>query len=434
MPGPNVNSDLAEEVRKFVRRDFHPRFGHLRDTFGTNSVWRRLRELSTELWLDTGSATDAGKLWTREFWALTTNNTLLNQEVQKGTYDDDVREAATLLDSYPELSDRQYMLEIAFILNAMHGLKLVERFDAKVSVEEHTDLAHDVAATVAWARRYYDICPQRFLVKVPFTPAGLLATRILSAEGVPVNHTLGFSARQNYVMARIGRPAYVNVFMGRLNVFVADNELGNGMYVGERATLASQAFVRKLRESHHVPTHQIGASFRSGGQVRDLAGIDVMTLPPKVAQEFLDLGLLPQQIRDCSNHTYEPPLAEGVDPRAVRLGTLWNVRQKLVACVDALERENVAAFTPNDLVAFFAKHGCGDLFVRWTREQIETSAAEGKIPRLEHWAEPLAAGVIGLDSLMNLAGLNSFAADQKAMDSRVANLLLKVAHHAGGAT
>ena len=52
--------------------------------------------------------------------------------------------------------------------------------------------------------------------------------RELSAEGLPINHTLGFSARQNYVIARIGRPRYVNVFLGRLGSFVATNELGDG--------------------------------------------------------------------------------------------------------------------------------------------------------------------------------------------------------------
>ena len=112
------------------------------------------------------------------------------------------------------------MLELAFILNARHGLRLVEQFDAYVSVEEHTALANDVETAVEVARRYHEICPERFIVKIPFTPAGLLATRRLSDEGIAINHTLGFSARQKYVIARVGRPAYVNVFMGRLGSFV----------------------------------------------------------------------------------------------------------------------------------------------------------------------------------------------------------------------
>ena len=413
---------LAAEVRRFVRASFSPRFGELAEKSGSHPTWARLRQLGTELWLDTGSLEDCAELWTRDFAALTTNNTLLNKEVQTGRYDALVGQAAELLAPHG-LSERQRILEIAFILNARHALTLVEEFDAFVSVEEHTDLAHDLPRAVDVARRYHAICPERFFVKIPLTPAGILATRRLAREGVPVNHTLGFSARHNYVVARVARPAYVNVFLGRLNSFVADNDLGTGAFVGERATLASQAAVRQLRTSRGIATRQIGASLRAGEQVRDLAGLDVMTIPPKAAKALLALGLAPEQLTDRTATAYEPQLAEGLDPAAVGLDTLWNIGAPLVACVDALEQENLDSFTPDDLVAFFADHGCPLLFPRWTDAQVATSADEGKIPRLDHWREPLAAGAIGLDSLMNLAGLNSFTADQAAMDDRVASVL-----------
>ncbi|MHC4716222.1 MAG: transaldolase family protein [Planctomycetota bacterium] len=418
-----TNSDeLAGRVRDFVLDGFTPHFGQLSEGFADNNLWRRLKELGGELWLDTGSLADAEGLWTRQFSALTTNNTLLNKEVQKGTYDDLIPAAADMLSRY-DLSPRDLVLEIAFILNARHGLKLVERFDAFVSVEEHTDFAHDVRGAVEIARRYHAICPERFIVKVPFTPAGLLATRVLSREGVPVNHTLGFAARQNYLMGRLAKPRFVNVFLGRLNAFVADNGLGPGTLVGERATLASQAVVAELRRTHGLSTRQIGASFRAAEQVRDLAGIDVMTMPPKVARGFLDLGIPPAELVGRTAEDYRPPVYEDVDPRAVGLHTLWDVGGALPACVDALEREDLDRFGPDELVSFFAAHGCGDVLVRWTPRQVEVSRAEGKIPKLDNWRETLASGLVGLDALMNLAGLNAFAADQAAMDDRVRQML-----------
>jgi len=91
--------------------------------------------------------------------------------------------------------------------------------------------------------------------------------------------------------------------------------------------------------------------------------------------------------------------------------------------VDALEGHDLDAFTPDDLVGFFHDRGCGDLFPRWTDEQVAASAAEGKIPSLATWRQALASKAIGLDSLMSLAGVNAFAADQRAMDLRVASLL-----------
>ncbi len=409
---------LVENVHDFVRRGFSQPVGGSQTQAGQHPLWSKLTKLGTELWLDTGSIADATRLWSGEFSALTTNNTLLNREVQKGTYDSLIREAAELLAPY-RLSKQKLKLEIAFILNAVHGLKLVQQFNALVSVELHTDLAGDVPATIEYAHRYHQVCPEKFIVKIPFTPAGLLAARKVSREGIRINQTLGFSARQNYISARLARPDYVNVFMGRLNSFVAENNLGDGLFVGEDATLASQQAIGTLRADSLCPTRQIGASFRDASQVANLAGIDVMTIPPKVAQDFLDSGILPSDLMDKAATNYMPKFADGVDVTAIGFHTLWDINSHIPACMDVLEKENLDAFTPDDLIDSFDQFGCEDMLVRWSTGQISTSKAEGKIPKLENWAEMLACGSIGLDSLMNLAGMSSFTADQKQMDGRI---------------
>ncbi|OGV34986.1 MAG: hypothetical protein A2020_10645 [Lentisphaerae bacterium GWF2_45_14] len=48
--------------------------------------WENLRERGTELWLDTGDISQASAIWNGSFSGLTTNNTLINKEVQKGIY------------------------------------------------------------------------------------------------------------------------------------------------------------------------------------------------------------------------------------------------------------------------------------------------------------------------------------------------------------
>jgi len=418
-----VNSKISKEIQNFIKEGFTPHFNELKDNFQSNPAWQKLRQVGTELWLDTGNIEDSEEYWTQQFSALTTNNTLLNKEVQTGIYDSLILQANKLLSNYPQFNEQQRMLEIAFILNSKHGLKLVEKFDAFVSVEEHTDLANTVQEAVECARRYHSICPERFIIKIPFTPAGILTTRKLSNEGIPVNHTLGFSARQNYIVARIAKPAFVNVFLGRLNSFIADNNLGDGSYVGEKTTLASQSAITKLREQNLTTTRQIGASLREGAQVRDLAGIDVMTMPPKVAGQFLSLNLPPEQITDKTTQDYTPGLNQDIEPDTVNLRTLWDIDDCLIKCIDNLEKENIDNFTPDDLVEFFEEHNCADAMVPWTQSQIQTSKAEGKIPNLENFKDALADNSIGLDSLMNLAGLNSFTTDQQAMDQRVKNVL-----------
>ncbi len=420
-----AGSKLSEQVHEFVRRDFTPHYGRRRTEFESDDLWRRFLELGTELWLDSGNFEDVRSVWTREFSALTTNNTLLNNEVRTGTYDALIAEAADLLSGFEDLTEQEFMLEIAFILNATHGLRLVEEFDAFVSVEEHTDLAQDVERAVEYARRYYAVCPERFYVKIPFTPAGLLATRRARQENIAINHTLGFSARQNYVITRLSQPNFVNVFLGRLTSFIAENALGSGDYVGERATLASQQAVLALREGKALETRQIGASFRSWEQYVNLAGIDVITAPPKVARELREKRDELPPLESQLGQDRALGINGDVDPEEIGLDTLWYVNDEVVRCVDALGDEDLDSFDPESLVDFFAERGCSDFLVRWSAAEIATSAEEGKVPKLSHWAEALAARTIGLDSLMNLAGLNSFITDQKEMDDHVREVLSK---------
>ena len=412
----SLQQQLEETVHGFVIECQGSRIGRSPQSFESGPLWSAMRDAGSELWLDTGSIPEASDLWVQEFSALTTNNTLLNREIQNGQYDDLIPRAAKLLDEF-RLSPREQLLEIAFILNAVHGLKLVQEFDAFVSVEEHTDLADDVSRAVATGMRYHAICPERFIVKIPLTPAGLLATRRLSDAGVPVNHTLGFSARQNYIIARMAQPAYVNVFMGRLNSVVANNKLGDGSLVGEKATLSSQAAIRQLGGA----TRQIGASIRSGEQVRDIAGVDVLTIPPKAAQQFLELGMQPNDIKNRTGDNVEPELNN--DAIAARVDTLWHVNDEVATCMDALEKVDLRGFSTRDLVAFFGEHGAGDMLVAWTEAEAATSATDGKIPNLANWKDALIEKRVGLDSLMNLSGLNAFKADQRAMDDHVLEVL-----------
>jgi len=415
---------LEHVLHDFILDGFSPRFGQVQSNLPTNACWQKIKSAGTELWLDTGNIDEISKYWTQEFTAVTTNNTLLNKEVQTGRYDSLIRKTAEILDKY-DLDDRQRKLEFAFALNAYHALRLVEIFDAYVSVEEHTDLAGDADLAVAYARRYYAICPQRFIVKIPFTPAGLLATRIVSGEQIPVNHTLGFSARQNYIIGRIGRPRFVNVFLGRLNSFVADNELGDGQYVGEKAALASCSVIRELCRTHSIPSRQIAASIRDGQQVLNLAGIDVMTMPGKAAGQFLDMNIPQEQITDHTGYDYEPGVTDKASIEKYRLDTLWDVPDKLHKCVDKLEKENLDTFVPDDIIDFFHENDCGDIMVRWSEKEFKMSMKEGKIPRVTNWKKPLMEKTVGLDSLMNLAGLCSFTADQNTMDNRVESVLSK---------
>jgi transaldolase len=412
---------IDKSIHDFILRNFndpHPK-SQKRET---NGIWKRLRDLGTNLWLDSGDIEGIGPLWTEEFTALTTNNTLLNAEIQKGRYDFLIREADALLRRY-QLPRKTHKLELAFILNAYHGMVLTQKYDAFVSVELHTDLANEVETTVDVARRFHRLCPQKFIIKIPFTPAGILATRRLSREGIAVNLTLGFSARQNYLVARISQPAFVNVFLGRINSFIINNGIGLNGYAGEKATMASQAAVESLRREMGITTRQIAASIRDPEQIGLLAGVDVITIPLKVAARFIQATPNIADIIDRSDTIYTVATDSKNDLEAYRFDTLWQIDEALIDCIDILEHENLDQLSTDRFVSIFKRSGCADLFIDWNDDQLQTSLLEGKIPKVENWRDALTSKAIGLDALLNLAGFCSFSSDQAAMDKRIQNAL-----------
>ena len=415
-------TDLAEKVHTLVLKGFTHEFGKPAKAASPDAEWQKVVAAGTTLWLDTGDIDEASKLITAEFEALTTNNTLLNKEIQKGQYDDFVVEVAKeLREAAPGISDQELMLEIGFVLNATHGLKLVEQFDTKVSVELHTDLSHDVDLSVSYGLRYFAICPERFIVKVPLTAAGLLAARKLRLANVPINFTLGFSARQNHVAALLTQPNWVNVFMGRLNAFVSDNDLGPGDNVGEKATLACQRNLLDLRASGRSNSHLIGASMRTGDQVATLAGLDVFTMPTGVASGYREnpVASLSNQVQNDP----EVPLNDGVSFDDFNAGTLWDIPADFRAVTDALLEKDLDALTPAGLQEHFADGGFPGFLPQWTDEEIATVTKEGKIPVYATWKDRLVSGELGLDALMNISALHSFVTDQTALDDRVRGLI-----------
>ena len=420
---PAHDSRLAQDVAAFCRQAVaQPQ--QSRAAFATSPLWAAAARTGTALWLDTGDIDAAKALWTREFQALTTNNTLLNKEVQKGIYDELVPDAAALVRrAMPDVDADRLVQEVAFVLNAVHGLKLVRTFDADVSVELHTALAHDVEGSVAYGRRFHAICPDRFIVKVPLTPAGVLAARRLHQDGIRLNFTLGFSARQNYLIALLAQPTYVNVFMGRINAFLADNKLGDGKNAGEKATLASQRVLRRLRQSPGIDVRQIGASMRNGQQCADLLGLDVFTIPTAAAKEFAGMPHDPHALRDRTNEDPPVTFASGADPEGDRLSVFWTVDEGFEAAMCRLAAADGDALTPAALLTLLRDNGQGDLFPSLSDEEQARVAKEGKIPVHASWRDRVRNGTCSWDGILTAAALASFALDQQALDDRIAGLI-----------
>jgi transaldolase len=405
-------NQIAEIIHRIAVEGFSPKGG---ESFPGDPALARLRELGSRLWVDTGDAEKARSVWHNDLSALTTNNTLANQVVQTGIMDEAIRETVEALrKSGLNLSQQELITEIGFVINCRIALRLVETFQTHVSVELHPDMSRDIEKSLSYARRYYRINPQHFIVKIPLTPEGYLIVRRLSREGIPINYTLGFSARQNYLAARLSNPEYVNVFLGRLNAVVKDNRIGDGSYVGEKVTVAAQRAVDQVRKEHAViRTRLIGASIRDGRQVAALAGLDVLTIPPSALQDFLGMNPDPKQIVNCRETDFTP----GIDPAALpRFQPLWDVDAPFKKAVESLLQKDLDILRGEDVIACFEAQGIS-FFHRYTPEEVTAIQKQGKIPRLSDWAE-----IHPLDDLMTQSALQSFAVDQEALDGRIRKL------------
>jgi transaldolase len=412
-----ISKDLSETVHRIAFQEISP--GKPSEEYQSDPLLARLKELGTELWMDTGELELAQSIWKNELTALTTNNTLANQVVQSGVMDDVIQETVSKLgEAASGLSRDELVMEIGFVINCRIALRLVEAFKVKVSVELHPSISRDIEKSVEYGKRYFRVCPEYFIIKVPLTPEGLLATRKIRQENIPVNFTLGFSARQNYLAARLSNPDYVNVFLGRLNAVVADNAAGSGEWVGEKVTLHTQNAMSEVRDKHvDVETRLIAASIRNGDQVATLAGMDIHTIPPKAMKEFQESGRTPDQIKETDGTTLSPDVSSGHDWSA-RVAELWEMDGEFRKAVDRLmARGDLDQMSGEGLEQFCKENGL-DLFHPFSEQDLKKIQNDGKIPKLVDWS-----GSIALDDLMTQSALQSFTKDQNALDARIQSFL-----------
>ncbi|MHA1601006.1 MAG: fructose-6-phosphate aldolase [Alphaproteobacteria bacterium] len=119
--------------------------------------------------------------------------------------------------------------------------------------------------------RYLAGIAKNVVIKVPLTPDGLKACRVLTDEGTPVNVTLCFSAAQAILAAKAGA-RYISPFIGRLDDVGAD---GLGL-IADLVDIYSAypAFTTEiLVASVRTPEHVVEAA---------KMGAHVATLPPAV--------------------------------------------------------------------------------------------------------------------------------------------------------
>ena len=125
---------------------------------------------------------------------------------------------------------------------------------------------------------------KNMVVKIPMTPEGLKAVKVLSAEGIKTNVTLIFTATQALLAARAGA-TYVSPFLGRL-----DDISSPGIELVEN--------IVDIFQNYDIQTEIIAASIRNTVHVTEcaLAGADIATVPYAVIEQMTRHPLTDQGI------------------------------------------------------------------------------------------------------------------------------------------
>ena len=126
---------------------------------------------------------------------------------------------------------------------------------------------------------------KNIVIKVPMTPEGMKACRMLTKSGIKVNTTLVFSANQALLAAKAGT-YFTSPFLGRLD------DIGqNGMELVRE--------IRQIYDNYGFKTKILAASIRSTTHVKEAAliGADIATIPFKVYEQLFKHSLTDKGIK-----------------------------------------------------------------------------------------------------------------------------------------
>ncbi len=121
--------------------------------------------------------------------------------------------------------------------------------------------AMDTRGMLEQARQLKSELPENVIIKIPCTPEGLAATKVLTEEGVDTNVTLIFSASQALMAAKAGA-TYVSPFIGRIDDTGHDgmNLIAEIMETWEKYDISTKVLAASIRHPTHVlQCMQLGA-------------------------------------------------------------------------------------------------------------------------------------------------------------------------------
>ena len=181
------------------------------------------------------------------------------------------------------------------------GKKILAIVPGRVSTEVDARLSFDTAATMKQAReiiQQYDeagISRERVLIKIASTWPGIKAAEQLEKEGIHCNLTLLFGMHQAIACAE-AKVTLISPFVGRILDWYK-KDTGKDYQGADDPGVQSVTKIYNYFKKFGYKTVVMGASFRNIGEIRELAGCDLLTIAPKLLEELQDTqGDLPRKL------------------------------------------------------------------------------------------------------------------------------------------
>jgi transaldolase len=177
------------------------------------------------------------------------------------------------------------------------GTEILKIIPGRVSTEVDARLSFDVKGSIAKGHeliKLYEaagIGRERILIKLASTWEGIRAAEQLQKDGIHCNMTLLFSLAQASAAAEAGAQL-ISPFVGRIYDWYKKNagsawdeaKDGGANDPGVQSVRRIYAYYKKFG----YKTEVMGASFRTPGQVLELAGCDLLTISPDLLQKLQD--------------------------------------------------------------------------------------------------------------------------------------------------
>jgi len=224
----------------------------------------------------------------------TTNPSLIAAAAEMPHYQPIVDEV--LLEAKKQLGPQAKDSDVANLafrhLAVAFGKKILAIVPGRVSTEVDARLSYDTDATMKQAHEIIDqydkagISRERVLIKIASTWPGIKAAEQLEKEGIHCNLTLLFGMHQAVACAE-AKVTLISPFVGRILDWYK-KDTGKDYQAADDPGVQSVTKIYNYFKKFGYKTVVMGASFRNIGEIRELAGCDLLTIAPKLLEELKD--------------------------------------------------------------------------------------------------------------------------------------------------